>query len=66
MEHVAHRGERIGAYRVLVGKPEVKRPLGRPRHRWDDNIKMVFLEVHWGGAWTGLIWFRIGTGGRLL
>jgi hypothetical protein len=45
VEHVAHRRERIGAYRVLVGKPEGKRPLGRPRHRWDDNIKMDFLDV---------------------
>jgi len=45
VEHVAHRGDRVGAYRVLVGKPEGKRPLGRPRHRWDDNIKMDFLEV---------------------
>jgi len=38
-------GERRGAYRVLVGKPEVKRPLGRPRHRWEDNIKMNFIEI---------------------
>jgi len=45
VEHVAQRGERIGAYRVLVGKPEGKRPFGRPRHRWDDNIKMDLLEV---------------------
>ena len=33
-------GDRTGAYRVLVGRPEEKRPLGRPRHRWEDNIKM--------------------------
>jgi len=45
--HVAHMGERRGAYRVLVRKPEEKRPLGRPRHRWDD-IKMDLLEVRWG------------------
>ena len=38
--HVAHMGERRGACRVLVGKPEGKKPLGRPRHRWEDNIKM--------------------------
>jgi len=38
--HVASMGERRGVYRVLVGKPEGKRPLGRPRHRWEDNIKM--------------------------
>jgi hypothetical protein len=38
--HVVHMGERRDAYRVLVGKPEGKRPLGRPRHTWEDNIKM--------------------------
>jgi hypothetical protein len=36
-------------YRVLVGKHEGKRPLGRPRHRWEDNIKMDYQEVGWGG-----------------
>ena len=41
--------ERRGVYRVLVGKPEGKRPLGRPRHRWDDNIKMDLQEVGCGG-----------------
>jgi len=40
-------GERGGAYRVLVGKPEGKRPLGRPRHRWEDNIKMDLQGVGW-------------------
>jgi len=38
-------GESRGLYRVLVGKPEVKRPLGRPRHRWEDNIKMDLQKV---------------------
>jgi len=42
-------GERRGVYRVLVGKPEGKRPLGRPRRRWDDNIKMNLQEVGCGG-----------------
>jgi hypothetical protein len=42
--------EWIGAYRVLVGKPEVKRPLGRPRRRLEDNIKMVFQEMAGGYA----------------
>jgi hypothetical protein len=42
-------GEERGVYRVLVGKPEGKRPLGRPRHRWEDNIKMDFQEVGCGG-----------------
>jgi len=45
MGHAALMGERRGAYRVLVGKPEGKRPLGRPRHRWEDNIKMDLQEV---------------------
>jgi len=43
--HVARMGERSGVYRVLVGKPEGKRPLGRPRCRWEDNIKMDLQEV---------------------
>jgi hypothetical protein len=58
-------GEGRGAYRVLVGRPEVRRPLERPRRRWEDSIKMDLQEVGWG-AWTGLIWLRIGTGGGLL
>jgi len=40
-------GVRRGVYRVLVGKPEGKRPLGRPRHRWEGNIKMDLQEVNW-------------------
>jgi hypothetical protein len=47
-----------------VGRPEGWRPLGRPRRRWEDNIKMDLQEVGWG-AWTGLIWLRIWTGGGL-
>ena len=47
--HVARLGEKRGAYRVLVGKPEGKRPLGRPRHRWEDNIKVDLQEVECGG-----------------
>jgi len=43
--HVARMGESRGAYRVLVGKSEGKRPLGKPRHRWDDNIKKNLQEV---------------------
>jgi hypothetical protein len=46
--HVACMGERRGAYRALVGKPEGRRPLGRPRHRWEDNIKVDLREVGWG------------------
>jgi hypothetical protein len=41
-------GEGRGAYRILVGRPEGKRPLERPRHRWEDNIKMDLQEVEWG------------------
>jgi hypothetical protein len=40
--HVAHMGEGRGVYRVLVGRPKGKRPLGRPRHRWEENIKLEF------------------------
>jgi hypothetical protein len=47
--HVAHMGERRGAYRALMGKPEGRRPLGRPRHRW-ENIKMDLRKVGWGGG----------------
>jgi hypothetical protein len=45
-----------------VGKPEGKQPLGRPRHRWEDNIKMDLQEVGCE-VWTELSWLRIGTGG---
>jgi hypothetical protein len=63
--HVLCMGDRRGAYRVLVGKPEGKRPLGRPSGRWEDEINMDHQEVDWE-AWTGLMWLRIGTGGGLL
>jgi len=61
--HVARMGKGRGVYRVLVGKPEGGRPLGRPRRRWVDNIKMTLQEVGCGGLWTGSSWPRIGTGG---
>jgi len=51
-----------GVYRVLVGKSEGKRPLGRLRRRWEDNIKMDLQEVR-GVVGTGWSWPRIGTGG---
>jgi hypothetical protein len=41
-----------GAYRILVGKPEGRRPLGRPRHRWEDNTKINLQEVGWGEGGT--------------
>ena len=57
-------GEDRGVQRVLVGKPEEKRPLGRPRPRWEDNIKMDLQEV--GGGRGDRSWLRIGTvGGHL-
>jgi hypothetical protein len=55
-------GESRGAYRILVGKPEEKEPLGRPRNRWEDNIKIGHQGWGWG-AWTGFIWLRIWTNG---
>ena len=48
--HEAHMGEGRGMHRVLVQKPEGRRPLGRPRHRWEDNIKMDLQEVGCGGV----------------
>ena len=45
----AHGGDRKGVYRVLVRKPEGKRPLGKPRRRWENNIKMDLQEVGYGG-----------------
>jgi hypothetical protein len=53
--------DRRGAYRVLVGRPEGKRPLARPRCRWEDTVKIDLQEVG-TGAWTGLIWVRLVTG----
>jgi hypothetical protein len=48
-------GERRSAYRVLMGKPKGKRPLGRPRRKWEDNIKMDIKEVGWGSIdWIDL------------
>ena len=50
-----------GVHRVLVGKPDCKRPLGRPKHRWEDNFKMDLGK--WEGVETGRSWLRIGTDG---
>jgi hypothetical protein len=53
--HVAGMGEKMNAYRLLVGKPEEKRPVGRSRRRWVDNIRMDLGEVGWGYVgWIGL------------
>ena len=54
--HVARMGERRDLYRVLVSIPEGKRPLGSPRHRWKDNIKMDFQDVEWG---VGVDWIEL-------
>jgi hypothetical protein len=56
-------GENRNAYRLLVGKPEGKRPLGIQRRRW----VLGWILERWDGVmWTGLVWLRIGTGGELL
>jgi hypothetical protein len=57
--HVARMEEKKGVYRVLVGKPRGKRPFGKPRRRWEDNIKIDLQE----GVRTRSVWLRIGTGG---
>ena len=58
-------GERRGVYGALVGKPGGKRPLGKPKLRWEDNIKMDLQE--WDvGVWAGSSWLRIGKGGVYL
>jgi hypothetical protein len=57
--HVARMEEKRVAYMISVGTPEGRRPLGRPRRRWEDNIKMDLQEVGWGGMdWTELAWDR--------
>jgi hypothetical protein len=61
--HVARMGEERNVYRVLMGKPERKRPLGRPRRRWEDGIRMDLIEVGWGSVdWIQLAqdrgWWR--------
>jgi hypothetical protein len=48
--HVARMGKMRNAYRILVGKPEGKKPLGRPRRRWVENIKMDFRDIGWDGV----------------
>ena len=58
-------GDKRGAHGILMGKPEGKRSLGRPRPRWEDDIKMGIQELGCG-AWNGLIWLSIGTGIGLL
>jgi hypothetical protein len=60
-------GDKRNAYSIFVGKPEGKRPLGKPRRRWMDNIKMDLRDIGWDGmGWFGLMWLRIATNGGLL
>jgi hypothetical protein len=63
--HVAPMGEVRGAYNILVRRPEGRRPLGRPKRRWEDNIKMDLREIGLG-MWIGFIGLWIWTGGGLL
>jgi hypothetical protein len=58
-------GEERKVYKILVGKPEGKRPLGRPRRRCEDGIRMDRMEIG-GRMWSGFNWLRIGAGGGLL
>jgi hypothetical protein len=58
-------GEERKLYKVLVGKSEGKRPLGRPRRRWEDGMRMDLRETGLG-VWIGFDWLRIGNGGELL
>jgi hypothetical protein len=58
-------GEKRKVYKVLVGKPEGKRPLGRPRRRWEHGIIMDLSQIGFG-VWIGFNWLRTGTGGGLL
>jgi hypothetical protein len=52
--------------KVLVGKPEGRRPLERPRRKWEDGMRMDFREIGLGGVWIGFDWLRTGTGDGLL
>jgi len=63
VERVARMEEGKGVYRGLVGKPEGKRPLGRPRRRWEDNVLRWIFRKWDVGVWTVSSWLRIKTGG---
>jgi hypothetical protein len=66
-QHIACMRAIRNVYKVLVENPEEKRPLGRPRHRSENNIKIDIKEIMWGvGAWIGFVWLRIGSSSRLL
>jgi hypothetical protein len=63
--HVARMGEGRKVYSVLAGKPERKRPLERPRRRWEDGTEMDLRQIGWG-VWNGFTWLRPGIVGGLL
>jgi hypothetical protein len=63
--HVARTGDDRKVYKVLVGKHEGERPLGRPRRRWEGGIIMDLGEIGWE-VWRRFSWLRTGTGGGLL
>jgi hypothetical protein len=63
--HAARMGDERKVLEVLVGKPEGKSPLEKPRRRWKDGIKMDLREIGWG-VWSGFTWLRIGIAGGLL
>jgi hypothetical protein len=63
--HVARMGEEIKVYKILVGKSDGKKPLGRPRRRWEDGIRIDLVGIGWG-VYSGPIWLKIETGGGLL
>jgi hypothetical protein len=63
--HVARMGEGRNVYRILVGKPDGRRPPEKPRRRWENVIKMGHNEIGWG-VWSGFTWLRIGIVGGLL
>jgi hypothetical protein len=58
-------GKMRSGYKILVGKPEGKSPLGRPRLKWEDNIRLYFREIGWE-VWNGFIWLRIWASSGLL
>jgi hypothetical protein len=63
MWHAWERGE---TYTGFWWENPKKKPLGRPRRRWEDGIKMDLRKIGWGGVWSGFTWLRIGTVGALL
>jgi hypothetical protein len=68
-EHHTRRRENFKShkvYKVLVGKPEGKRPLGRPRRRWEDGLTVDLREIGWGGVWSEFSLLRMGAGCGLL